>query len=253
MTETILGVDVMYEDLDLLVLNKSAGIVVNRAASVKVATVQDWVEQNYPKLFAHPSQVENEAWQLFTQRSGMVHRLDKDTSGVLLWAKSPSVMLDLMKQFKERSIKKTYTALVHGWLNPTSGTIRVPLGRLQHNRKRFGVVVGGKMTETDYQVEQNYAANPKYPGGFCLVKLYPQTGRTHQLRVVLKHLQHPIVGDAHYVGKKRAKHDAKWCQRQFLHAQEITFNHPTQSKPLTFSAPLSQDLTEVLSTLELKV
>lgn len=243
-------ISIIYEDEYLLALNKPAHLVVNRAESVKTKTIQDWIEISFPELFKLNQT--HESFDIFRERSGMVHRLDKDTSGVLLWSKDPETLTLLMSQFKERLVHKTYMALVHGWFTTHTGTIRVPMGRLSRNRKQFGVVVGGKMTETEYQVEQEFKANPQYPGGFSLVKLFPKTGRTHQLRVVLKHLNHPIVGDSHYVGKKRSKHDAKWCQRQFLHAYAIEFNHPRTNQNLNLTAELSPDLKIVLDGLEVK-
>lgn len=244
--------NILFEDESLVVLAKPAGLVVNRADSVKEATLQDWFEDSYPSIFDSllAKSIRAEAEQLFIDRGGMVHRLDKDTSGVMVWAKTPATMIDLMAEFKHRQVDKTYWALVHGKFSVPTGQIRVPLSRTTRDRKKFGVVVGGKMTETRYQVLKKYKGEGNlYQAGFSLVELYPKTGRTHQLRVVLKHLHHPIVGDVTYVGRKRAKADREWCPRQFLHAHELSFSHPESHKYVSFRAPLSEDLETVLTGL----
>lgn len=243
----MLNIPKIFEDETILVINKPAGVVVNRAESVKDMTLQDWFEAEYPDTFLNLDK-DSELDTLFASRSGMVHRLDKDTSGIMIWAKSPEIMSALMLQFKERKVGKTYQALVYDALRPETGSISLPLARSSKNRKNFGVVVGGKLTQTDFQVE-NYYKN-RFGQIYTLVSLFPKTGRTHQLRVVLKHLKHPIVGDHQYVGKKRAKKDKAWCQRQFLHAKALKLTHPVTQTEQSWSADLSQDLIEVISSLE---
>lgn len=218
---------IIYQDKQILVINKPAGMVANRAESVKTETVQDWVEGVVPL----PKNVD----EIFKSRSGLAHRLDKDTSGVMLIAKTPEALMELMRQFKDREVEKTYLALVHGKLDPKEGNITLPLGRMQGGRHKFGVDLSGKVSKTSYKVKKHYQ-------GYSLVELYPKTGRTHQIRVVLKHLGHPIVGDTKYVGRKRAKTDSLWCKRQFLHAAKITFAHPKTKKRVTFEAELAEDL-----------
>lgn len=233
---------VIFEDDHLLVLSKPQSLTVNRAESVKGLTVQDWVEQTLPQLFRNTSDQE------FLSRSGMVHRLDKDTSGVMLWAKKPETMFQLMGQFKNHQVSKTYHALVYDVLRPQSSTISLPLGRLTHDRTRFGVMVGGKVSTTSYQVVGYYRS--RFNQLYSLVELHPKTGRTHQLRIVLKHLKHPIVGDKHYVGSKRYRKDHSWCERQFLHASRIEFDHPVTSQHMSFEVPLADDLSLGLKKLE---
>lgn len=253
MKQTEKRVSIVFEDESLLVLNKPAGMITNRAESVKSTTMQDWFENTYPDLI-DPTKLANLysaiEVDLFLNRAGMVHRLDKDTSGVILWSKDPVSLQFLMEQFKARTIKKTYMALVHGKLTSKSDTIRVPLGRMPKNRKKFGVITTGKMTETEYRVVEEYQPIPGYSEGFSLLELFPKTGRTHQLRVVLKHLHHPIVGDSQYVGKKRAKKDNLWCSRQFLHAHSIEFSHPSRNRIESFKVPLAPDLKDSLSKLK---
>ena len=175
---------ILFEDEAMLVINKPPGMVVNRAESVKGETVQDWVEKTYRIFIA--------------DRAGIVHRIDKETSGILLIAKTPDAFTELQRQFKERIIKKTYLAIVHGKLVPEEGEINAPVGRLPWNRERFGIVPGGKEAVTKYKIQ-------KYIKDFSIVELYPQSGRTHQIRVHVKYINHPIVGDYLYAGRKTAR------------------------------------------------
>lgn len=266
-----INLQVLFEDDDLLAVAKPFGVVVNRSESYKFPTVQDWMSEYFKK---NPP-MGREGWQnllpedfnpeygtsqeVFTERIGMVHRLDKDTSGILLLAKNPGSLANLLSQFRNRTVVKEYVCLTHGKFAMESGTISLPIARRQDDRKKFGVVPEGRPAVTNYQVEKFF---PDFRSeqldqtsgelrlglyqGFSLVKCQPKTGRTHQIRVHLQHLQHPIVGDYTYVGKKRAKIDSLWCPRQFLHASKITFSHPRTNKNLTVDAPLPEDLSLVL-------
>ena len=177
---------ILYEDDHLLIINKPSGIVVNRAQSVKEPTIQDWMEK---KLSNDQLSDENKD---FFDRAGIVHRIDKETSGILLIAKAPEIFYALGRQFKAREIKKTYLAIVHGKLVPETGQINAPIGRLPWNPKRFGVVPGGKEAVTNYTVTQDVVLRGKSTS-YSLVELYPQTGRTNQIRVHLKYINHTIV------------------------------------------------------------
>lgn len=283
-------IEVLFEDNDIVVINKPPGVVVNRAKSVPGATVQDWMDERYgiPQSFETGEIAGDKSWwslipesfdssygepdRIFVERSGMVHRLDKDTSGVLVLAKNPGAMMALMAQFQERVVHKTYICLVHGLLKQDRDSIRLPLGRSQHNRQRFTVTAEGRPAETEFIVKGRFifdsekllriasdSAGEKVAKelkqkldlyqGFSLVECLPKTGRTHQIRVHLSHLQHPLVGDKLYVGKKRIKLDELWCPRQFLHAAEIKFQHPRSTEEITVSAPLTDDLTDTLKYL----
>lgn len=236
---------VIAQDSALLVLNKPAGLVVNRARTVKTDTLQDQIESQYRFELAG-----NQGW-----RNGIVHRLDKDTSGILLVAKTKESFEKLKQQFMERSVAKTYLCLVHGLVEPKKGSIKLPVARSLKNRERFAVSVSGKKALTSWEVEKYYQ-KLKIPDlkieyqGFSLLKLMPETGRTHQLRVHLSHLKHPVVGDSRYLGKKRSREDRKWCPRQFLHAHKISFKHPESGKRVEYAADLPQDLKKALSFLE---
>jgi len=226
---------VIHEDESLLILAKPAGTVVNRAKTTKGKTIQDWLE-DYLKLKDRG----------VGGRAGIVHRLDKETSGVLVVAKTERVFKKLQSQFKSRKVKKEYTALVHGKVEPVSGTIKVPVGRLPWNRERFGVLPGGRPAETDYKAIGYYQKNGEI---YTLLSVWPKTGRTHQIRVHLRYLRQPIVSDLFYAGRKRARADRQWCPRLFLHAAKIIFEHPANKKRVEYSAKLPKELLACLRQL----
>lgn len=264
------SISIVYQDQDLLILNKPAGVVVNRAQTVAVQTVQDWIEAHVPEIAeqAYPAD-----WRdllpadfteefgtpesIFQSRTGMAHRLDKDTSGIFVCAKHPGALVSLLAQFRQRTVQKRYTCLTHGKFALPTGEVNVPIGRRSSDRKLFAVVPDGRPAQTLYEVQAFYPhfdearfsqeTGIKKPRlsmyqGFSLVHCWPKTGRTHQIRVHMAHLQHPLVGDEKYVGKKRARVDADWCPRQFLHASQIEFDHPRTRQRVTFEAPLAKDL-----------
>ena len=241
-----MDIEILYEDADLLVINKPVGLVVNRAQSVKVQTLQDWIDNKF-KVQSLKFKVEEE--NDFYNRSGIVHRIDKETSGCLIIARNPESFYKLQAAFKERLVKKEYAALVHGHLVPQEGEINAPIGRLPWNRERFGVVPGGKEAHTHYQVEKYYSDTEK--NQYSYIRLAPTTGRTHQLRVHLKYLGFPIVGDYLYAGRKLQDQDRKWCPRVFLHAQKISFPQPVSGETITVIAPIVEELQKVIEGLTL--
>lgn len=222
---------IIFEDKFILVLNKPAGMVVNRAETTKKKTIQDWVE-NYLKI-------KNRG---IGDRAGIVHRLDKETSGLLLVAKTPKAFENLQKQFKERRVEKKYLALVHGKVEPKQGVIEAPITRSPYDRKKFGVFLGGRPAKTKYKVK-------KYVNFYSLLELIPETGRTHQIRVHLKYLGHSVVADEKYAGRKTARKDRQWCPRQFLHASSLSFVHPQTKKRVKFTSPFPSELQKALDSL----
>lgn len=243
-----MDIPILFEDDALLVVNKPPGVVVNRAQSVKGETVQDWMEMTHPSVFADRVSEERDD---FVSRSGVVHRLDKETSGCLILAKTPESFLALQKQFADRVVKKTYRALVHGKPEPAEGQIEAPVGRLPWNRERFGILPGGKPSITRYTV----VGGPyEDPGGgrkregekLWLVECYPQTGRTHQIRVHLQYINHPIVADYLYAGRKTARADRTWAPRVLLHAMHIEFTHPLTGQTIAVDAPLFDDMMKCI-------
>ncbi|PWU23086.1 hypothetical protein C5B42_04140 [Candidatus Cerribacteria bacterium 'Amazon FNV 2010 28 9'] len=261
---------ILFEDDYILVLNKPAGWVVNRANTYTELTVQEWMEErlgvreqgigNKERTNELTSQRETPYGtpeEIFTQRGGIVHRLDKDTSGVLLLAKTPDVLVELLRQFRERETQKEYIALVHGKLVPSFGSIRLPMDRSSEDRKKFAIDPNGRMSETEYKLIEFFPGLPrgisqkkgKSYQGFSLTRLHPKTGRTHQIRVHMAAIKHPLVGDGVYAGKKRIVLDKEWCPRQFLHAAKLVFTHPINKERVCFEAPLAKDLQIVLEKL----
>ncbi len=265
-TEMIESIQILYEDDAFLVINKPSGITVNRAETTRhESTIQDWMEERYPEKFQisnHKSQISsNQSKQDnqnvfdpgvdFYKRGGVVHRLDKETSGILLLAKTPEAFGELQRQFKERIVHKAYLALVHGEVLPKEGEISVPVGRLPWNRKQFGIVPGGRPSVTRYKTIQNLEfriQNEKE--ALSLVELYPETGRTHQIRVHMKYIGFPLFGDFLYAGRKTSRDDRKLLDRFFLHAAKITFLHPVTGEQMAFEAPLPEELQTVLAKME---
>jgi len=239
---------ILHEDRDLLVINKPAGMVVHPAAGNRRGTLVNAVLYHCPSLEGVGG----------TRRPGIVHRLDKDTSGVILVAKNDAAQRALQAQFKDREIHKTYLALVHGWLSPPRGEINAPIGRDPRNRQRMAVAAlsHGRAAVTRYEA-QGYYEQPSglgrsaggAPPRYTLLACHPLTGRTHQIRVHLAHIRHPIVGDPVYGG---ARKDTIACPRQFLHAERIRFRLPATGQAVEFSAPLPDDLQAVLGKLTLR-
>lgn len=241
----------IFEDDDIAVLSKPYGLVVNKADTTKgVQTLQDWAFENIKlKVETKDSNSEND----FLKRYGIVHRLDKDTSGIILLAKNFDAFSSLSSQFKQRLVQKTYLALVHGVVDPAGGIINAPIERNPFNRKRFGVFPGGRESITEYTtMTTGELVVSKILTKFTLLKLYPKTGRTHQIRVHLKHLGFPIVSDLLYGGRKNVRSDLVFCPRMFLHAFKISFTHPVSGQKLIFQSDLPSDLIQVLSRVGIK-
>lgn len=238
-------IKIIYEDKDLLIIDKPAGITVNRADTTKnELTVQDWVENYLNFVLAGEGD--------FYSRAGIVHRIDKETSGLLLVAKNEESFINLQAQFKDRKVEKAYVALSHGIINPPEGEISVPVGRLPWNRKRFGVLAGGKESVTKYSVLSTFefSASKKQKEQLTLLELNPKTGRTHQIRVHLKYINHPIFADHLYAGRKTARDDRKFLPRVFLHAAKISFFHPEDDKKISFESPLPEELSNFINNLK---
>ncbi len=238
-----LTIPILFEDEFFMAVNKPPNIVVNRALSVKEKTIQDWIETTQTFFRKYSS---TDSTSEFIERSGFVHRIDKETSGVLLIAKDPESFRILQEQFKDRTIHKTYRAIIHGILSPDNGEIRAPVGRLPWNKEQFGIVPGGKDSVTKYTVLQTFR-NKQTNEDLSYVELYPETGRTHQIRVHLKYIFHPIIGDYLYAGRKVSKRDRTWAPRTMLHAYKIALHHPHTGTPLEIQAPVPDDMTAILS------
>jgi len=224
----------IFEDKYLLVVEKPAGMVVNISATTnKMITLQDCLIKN--------------GLGKGVEKNGIVHRIDKETSGALIIAKTNQVMQDLQKQFKERTVRKEYLTLVHGEVKPATGEIKMPVTRNPFNRTKFGVFVGGKPAETSYQAMEIYKKGQEK---FSLLKVKPKTGRTHQIRVHMKYINHPVVADNLYAGRKTNKKDRLWCKRLWLHAHVLEVIHPVLKKKMQFEVKLASDLQTVLEKLK---
>lgn len=218
---------IVYEDDDLLVVDKPAGLVVHPSPGHAGHTLVNAVLAHCPNL----SGIGGEG------RPGIVHRLDKDTSGLIIVAKNDAAHLSLARQLKERKIEKTYLALVEGRVRPAGGVIDAPIARDPRHRKRMAVVARGRDARTRYRVLRE-------ADGRSLLEVRPETGRTHQIRVHLASIGHPIAGDALY-GRRRDPSLA----RQFLHAQRLAFRHPRTGERIELEAPLADDLARYLATV----
>jgi len=229
--------DIVYEDGDLIVVNKPAGMVVHPAAGHDSGTLVNAVLAHCPDLRG--------VGDAQGVRSGIVHRLDKDTSGLIIVAKTEAARQDLQRQFKSRSVHKLYIALVEGHLTPPQGLIDVPVGRDKQQRKRMAAVSDGRPSRTAFKAIEFFDVAPQ---PYTLVEVRPQTGRTHQIRVHFAWLKFPLAGDRVY-GRRRPKR-ALPLQRHFLHAQSLSFCLPSDGREVTFTAPLPPDLATVLETLQ---
>lgn len=248
---------ILYQDANLLIVEKPAGMIVNRADTSKgVVTLQDWIDEKFTSSIVKGQMSDQymvggyNKLDEFISRSGIVHRLDKETSGIIIVAFSVEAFINIQNQFKDGTVKKTYQTLLHGRLVPKEGEIDEPIGRLPWNRMRFGVLKEGRPAVTRYKVLEYRESEGKEKDEYSLVEVYPQTGRTHQIRVHFQHMGYPIVSDTLYAGRKRGLSDRKILPRHFLHASQITFKHPVTNLPLIFSAPLPQDLSAFLETLK---
>lgn len=246
------SIKILFENDQFLIVDKPAGMVVNKADTQKTLTVQEWLEQGVNKQILNElSNTQGELEKEFFLRGGIVHRLDKETSGILVLAKTPQAFEHLKNQFKSGLTQKTYLTLVHGRVAPREGEINVPIGRLPWNRMRFGVLVGGREAQTFYKVIRYFLQSEgKKRNPLTLVEMYPKTGRTHQIRVHMQHLGFPLFSDELYAGRKQAKADRKLLPRHFLHAVRLTLTPPGENSPRTFESPLPGVLRTFLESLE---
>jgi len=220
--------NILYQDDHIVVLNKSPGMVVHPGSGVIGATLVHALLYHFPEIGNVGE----------SERPGLVHRLDKDTSGVLVAALTPEAYSNLQKQFKDRTVEKRYYGLVRGRIRDEEGVIDKPIGRhFKHGNRISTKTRKPRDSKTLYSVE-------KYFSEYSLLVIKPVTGRTHQIRVHMTFVGHPIVGDSLY-GKKKTS-----CPRLFLHAFFLEFNHPVTGERVRFSAPLSLDLQSYLDGLE---
>ena len=232
---------VMFEDESICVVDKPAGMVVNKSQTTAEITVQEW---HAPKLKNQNSNIKTAE---FYEKGGVVHRLDKETSGVMVLAKTPEIYEKLKKQFMERKTVKRYRALVNGIMDKESGIIAVPVERHPKVKKKFGVSGNlSRMAVTEWRVLEKYSrSNAQY----SMLELTPLTGRTHQIRVHLAHIGHPVAGDTIYGGRRKVVEERKWCPRLWLHAKYLEFVHPATGNRVSFEAPVPEELQRLVTSV----
>jgi 23S rRNA pseudouridine1911/1915/1917 synthase len=218
--------DIVYEDNDMIVLNKPPGLTVHPSPGNITNTLVNALLAYSPDFAGFGDSL----------RPGIVHRLDKDTSGLMLIAKNSTVQLNLINQFKNHLVKKGYLALVRGKLSPATGIIEAPIGRNPSDRKRMAVVTRGREAKTSYKVREHIR-------NFTFLDITIETGRTHQIRVHLSAIGYPVVGDATYGVK------SPYLKRQFLHAYRIGFYLPASGNYIEFTNDLPPDLVQALELI----
>ncbi len=241
-----LPLDIIYEDAAIVVINKPAGLSVHPGAGQPAGTLVNRLVFHFNQLANNQKNNQNNS------RPGIVHRLDANTSGVLVVAKSDFAHENIAAQFRQRAVYKSYVALVHGLVRDDNGRVELPIGRDPRHRTRMSVIPvggGGRAALSLYKVKQRFER-------VTLLGVEIKTGRTHQIRVHLAAIKHPVVGDETYgAGRDNQISDVKLrtaikrLDRQFLHAAELRFMHPTTNERVRFQAPLAADLRELLDAL----
>lgn len=228
--------DILYEDEHLLVVDKPVGMVVHPAAGNPDGTLLNAVLHHAPETRNVP-------------RAGIVHRIDKDTSGLLVVAKTVESQTSLVRQLQKRTIKREYLCVAEG-LFTAGSTIEAPLGRHPRSRLKMSVVANGKPAVTHYRIEERFFAH-------TLLRVQLETGRTHQIRVHMEHIKHPLVGDQLYGGRARVpagisaelREYLRAFPRQALHAAQLTLTHPGSGEIMSWQSPLPDDISQLLSHL----
>lgn len=223
-----IALNVLFEDDYVAMIDKPAGMVVHPAFGHRSGTLVNAILGRWPQIAAIDG----------PERAGIVHRLDKETSGVIVIAKTAEALANLRAQFKARSVTKRYVALVEGMPDTPEGIIDAPIGRDPNQRKRMSVLRDGREAVTEYHVLEAYADH-------SLIEAFPKTGRTHQIRVHMAFIGHPVVGDEVY-GRRKQRIKMK---RHFLHAATIAIAHPVTGEPVIVESPLPVALQDVLNKL----
>lgn len=233
--------EIVYEDALLAVINKRSGMVVHPGAGVTGGTLANAIAWHFK--FQIPN-------SKFESRIGIVHRLDKDTSGLIVVAKDEATHEKLSEQFRDRKVFKSYIALVHGELAENTGKIEAPIAREKHNRTKMSIRAHGRYALSLWKVKKRFEK-------FTLLAVEIKTGRTHQIRIHLAHINHPVIGDETYnAGRDKSVKDLEVrraiqnLNRFFLHAEKLSFTHPATNEKMNFTVPLPAELTELLDVIE---
>jgi 23S rRNA pseudouridine1911/1915/1917 synthase len=212
----------VYEDNDFVAFDKPSGLVVNRSHTTKDPTLQDYIEEKYVDVFSV-----KDGDEVFSERGGIVHRLDKDTSGVIVVAKNPQSFYALQRQFKRRETKKEYIAVVIGIVKDTDIEINAPLGRNPKHPMKFAIVNGGRESLT----LATKLSELEFEGVvYTLMRVFPRTGRTHQIRVHLAALRNPVAADPLYCTTKQYEQSSQVYPRMMLHAHRLQIKHPKSNE-----------------------
>lgn len=222
-----ISIEIIYEDQDVVVVNKPQGMVVHPSIGHSSGTLVNALLYHIKDLSGINGKI----------RPGIVHRIDKDTSGLLMIAKNDVAHEKLSEQLKEKKAQREYIALVHGLIHHDKGTIDAPIGRDSSNRKKYAVVDNGKPSVTHFEVIERF-------NKYTLIKLILETGRTHQIRVHMDYIEHPLAGDPIYGPRKTIKGNG-----QFLHAETLGFTHPTTGEEMKFSSPIPEIFQETIEIL----
>ena len=223
-----LPLDILYDDEDIIVVNQARGMVVHPAAGVTHGTLVNALLYHCKDLSGINGEI----------RPGIVHRLDKDTSGVMVCAKNDRAHVSLAEQIKEKTATRTYIAIVHGNITEEAGTIKGAIGRHPTERKQMAIVEGGKPAVTHFRILERY-------GKYTLVECRLETGRTHQIRVHMTSIGHPLVGDPKYGNRKNPFQIAG----QALHSKSLDLTHPKTGERMHFEAAVPEDMMEIISSL----
>ena len=229
LTPQNIDIDIIYQDADVAVINKPQGLTVHAGNGTEGDTLVNALLYHLDNLSGINGVI----------RPGIVHRIDKNTSGLLVVAKNDNAHVKLAKQLEDKTCKRIYVALLEGSLKQDKGTINTFIGRDKNNRTKMAVCDDGKLAITDYTVIKRYE-------GYTLCEFSLKTGRTHQIRVHAKHIKHPVVGDVEY-GYKNQKFK---LNGQLLHAKRLEFNHPTTGELVSFSAPIPDYFEKVLNSIK---
>lgn len=233
-------ITVLHETENYLIINKPAGLMVHPDGKSEETTLVDWIMEHHPEMAGVGEKLGD------IERPGIVHRLDRDTSGVLVLAKNQPAFEHLKQQFKDRKVQKTYHAIVYGWPKDDKGVVDQPIGR---SKKNFRAWISGRGARgtmraavTEYHVQKRFEHDGE---PYTYIELHPKTGRTHQIRVHMKYMNHPIVADELYAGKRAKKLPNLGFTRHALHASRITFTG-SGGETITAEAPLPVDFTNIL-------
>lgn len=236
--------DIVYEDEFLAVINKPAGMVVHPGAGVQTGTLANAIAFHFAESFAEQNRQDPDSIRI-----GIVHRLDKDTSGLIVVAKTDEIHEALSEQFRERQVYKSYIALVHGSPEQKIGKVEAPIGRNKHNRLRMKVATHGRSALSLWKVRQRFDK-------FTLLDVEIKTGRTHQIRVHMGYINHPVVGDEIYnegrdntIMDHTVRNAIASMPRFFLHAEQLSFTHPKTQERMEFTQPLPKELNDFLDLL----